>query len=51
MGGHYLQSAGIMHSFFIHERWAGVRALSQVLSMWLFIEELDKEKSKQAPSV
>jgi hypothetical protein len=50
MGGHYLQSAGIMHSF-IHERWAGVRALSQVLSMWLFIRELDKEKSQQAPLV
>jgi hypothetical protein len=50
MGGHYLQSAGIMHSF-IHEQWAGVRALSQVLSMWPFIRELDHEKSQQAPLV
>jgi len=37
-----------MHSFFIHEQWAGVRAVSQVLSMWPCIRELDKEKSRHA---
>jgi hypothetical protein len=39
-----------MHSF-IHEQWAGVRAHLQVLSMWPFIRELDKEESQQAPLV
>jgi hypothetical protein len=43
MGGRYLQSVRIMHSFFIHEHWAGVRAVSQVLSMWPCKRGLDKE--------
>jgi hypothetical protein len=48
MGGRYLQNVRIMHSFFIHEQWAGVRAVSQVLSMWPCIRELDKETSGHA---
>jgi hypothetical protein len=48
MGGRYLQSVRIMHSFFIHEQWAGGREVSQVLSMWPCIRELDK-KSQDMP--
>ncbi len=43
-----MQSVRIMHSFFIHEQCAGVRAVSQVLSMWPCTRELDKEKSRYA---
>ncbi len=43
-----MQSVRIMHSFFIHGQWAGVRSVSQVLSMWPCIRELDKEKSGHA---